>query len=106
MISAILLAAGQSKRIKGENKLIKTFKKKPLIYHSLKSLQKSKVNKIIIVLGYQSNDVKKIIKKNKKIKFVLNKKFKQGISSSIKVVLKKINRKNKGFIIMQSGQEV
>ena len=102
MISAILLAAGQSKRIKGENKLVKNFKNKPLIYHSLKALQKSKINKIIVVLGFQSREVKKKIKKNKKIQFVLNKKFKLGISTSIRVGIKKINKKNKGFIIMLS----
>ena len=48
MISAILLAAGQSKRLAGENKLIKYFKNKPLINHSIDALIKSKVNKIII----------------------------------------------------------
>ena len=36
MIKAILLAAGQSKRLKAENKLIKLYKKKPLINYSLK----------------------------------------------------------------------
>ena len=36
MISAILLAAGQSKRLKSENKLIKLYKKIPLINYSLK----------------------------------------------------------------------
>ena len=66
MIKAILLAAGQSKRIKSENKLIKLYKKKPLLNHSLKALHKSKVNKVIIVLGHQKNEVKKIIEKNKK----------------------------------------
>ena len=54
MISAILLAAGKSKRLKGENKLIKNFKGKPLINHILSSLIKSKVNKIFIVVGYQN----------------------------------------------------
>ena len=34
MIKAILLAAGQSKRLKSENKLIKKFKNKALINHS------------------------------------------------------------------------
>ena len=102
MISAILLAAGESKRLKGENKLVKTFKKKPLIHHSLKSLQKSKVKKKIIVLGFQSREVKKKIKKKKKIQFILNEKFKLGISTSIKVGLKKIYKKDRGFIIMQS----
>ena len=66
MIKAILLAAGQSKRLKSENKLIKLYKKIPLINHSLKVLYKSKVNKVIIVLGHQHKEVKKIIKKNKK----------------------------------------
>ena len=49
MISAILLAAGQSKRLKGENKLIRKFKNKPLINHAINSLIKSKVNKIVVV---------------------------------------------------------
>ena len=72
MISAILLAAGQSKRLKSENKLIKLYKKIPLINHSLKVLQKSKVNKIIIVLGHQNKEVKKIIKTNRKNIFIYN----------------------------------
>ena len=61
MISAIILAAGQSKRIVQENKLLKIYKKKPLINHALNSVIKSKVSKIIIVLGYESHKVKKII---------------------------------------------
>jgi len=102
MIKAILLAAGRSKRLKPENKLIKLYKKKPLINYSLKTLHKSKVNKIIVVLGYQKNEIKKIIKKNKKNIFVFNKEFKKGMASSIKVGLKKISEKDKGFIIVQS----
>jgi len=102
MIKGILLAAGQSKRLKNYNKLLKKFKNKELILHSFKSIQKSKINQIIIVLGYQSIEIKKLIKKNKKIKFVFNKKYKYGISSSIKAGLKKINKKDRGFIILQS----
>ena len=102
MIKAILLAAGKSKRLKSENKLIKNFKNKPLINHSLLTLVKSKVDKIVIVLGYQDKEVRKVIKKNKKIIFVLNKKFRLGMSSSINAGLKKISKKDKGFIIVQS----
>ena len=102
MISAILLAAGQSKRIPGENKLIKKYKNKPLINHSIDAIKKSKVNKIIIVLGHQSNQIKRLIKKNKKINFVINKKYKKGMSSSIKCGLRKITINCKGFIIAQS----
>ena len=102
MIKAILLAAGQSKRLKNENKLIKKFKNKSLINYPLNSLIKSNVNKIIIVLGHESAKIKKIIKKNKKIIFVINKKYKSGMSSSIKAGLKKISKKDNGFIIVQS----
>ena len=59
MIKAILLAAGQSKRLKTENKLTKIYKKEPLINHSLKTLHQSKVKKVIIVLGYQHKKIKK-----------------------------------------------
>ena len=102
MIKAILLAAGRSKRLKSENKLIKLYKKKSLINYSLETLHKSKVNKVIVVLGYQKNEIKKIIKKNKKNIFVFNKEYKKGMASSIKVGLKKVTKKDKGFIIVQS----
>jgi len=102
VIKAILLAAGQSKRMKSENKLIKLYKNKPLINYSLNVLTKSKVNKIILVLGHQHKEVKKIIKKNKKIIFTYNKNYKKGMASSIKIGLKKISKNDKGFIIAQS----
>ena len=102
MIKAILLAAGQSKRMKSENKLIKLYKNKPLINYSLNVLTKSKANKIIIVRGHQSKEVKKIIKKNKKIIFTYNKNYKKGMASSIKMGLKKVSKNDDGFIVAQS----
>ena len=102
MIKAILLAAGQSKRLKSENKLIKLYKKKPLINHSLNALYKSKVDKVIVVLGYQKKELQKTIKKNNKNIYTYNKEYKKGMASSIKVGLRKVNKKDKGFIIVQS----
>jgi molybdenum cofactor cytidylyltransferase len=102
MISVILLAAGESKRIPFENKLIKSFKNKPLINHILKSLLKSKIKKIIVVLGFEHNRIKNIILKSKKIKLIINKNYRKGISSSIKTGLKKINKKDKGFMVAHS----
>ena len=102
MIKVILLAAGLSKRMKSENKLIKLYKNKPLINYSLNVLKKSKANKIIIVLGHQFKEVKKIIKKNKKIIFTYNKNYKKGMASSIKTGLKKVFKNDDGFIVAQS----
>ena len=102
MISTIVLAAGQSKRMNGDNKLIKKYKKKYLINHILITLIKSTVDKIIVVLGFQDSKVRRRIVKNKKINFVFNKNYKSGIASSIKTGLKRISKKNIGFLIVQA----
>ena len=102
MISAILLAAGQSKRMNGDNKLIKKYNKKYLINHIIDTLIKSRVDKIIVVLGFQSSKVRKITIKNKKINFVYNKNYKSGMASSIKTGLKRVSKKNIGFLIVQA----
>ena len=99
MISAILLAAGQSKRMHSKNKLLKKYKKNYLINHILKSLIKSRVNRIIIVLGHENRKIKKISLKSKKITFVVNSQYLKGISTSIKRGLKKIPKKSIGFLI-------
>ena len=54
------------------------------------------------MLGYEASKIKKISRKSKKIIIVLNKNFKNGISSSIKTGLKKISKTNKGVIIVHS----
>ena len=58
MVSAILLAAGQSKRMNGENKLTKEVHGIPLIKLSVKNILSSSINELIIVLGHQ----KKLLK--------------------------------------------
>lgn len=102
MISAILLAAGKSKRIPEANKLLIKYKNKLLINHILGELIKSKVNKIFVVLGYEYTKVKKNCLKDKKVNFLVNKNFKKGISGSIKLGVKKLNSNYKGFLIVQS----
>jgi molybdenum cofactor cytidylyltransferase len=99
MISSILLAAGQSLRMKGENKLIKEIDGAPIIKYAVKNILSSTVNEIIIVLGYEENLIKKIVGINKKIKFVYNKNFKEGIASSIKIGLDNISIKSEAFFI-------
>ena len=99
MISAILLAAGQSKRMAGENKLTKKIKGIPLIKHSVKNILASSIDELIIVLGYQKEIIEKLIDKNEKIKFVFNKNFESGMASSIKTGLNNLSEKTEAFFI-------
>ena len=88
MISAILLAAGQSKRMNGENKLTKEINGIPIIKCSAKNILGSAIDELIIVLGHEMEIIKNIIEKNKKIKFIYNEDFKSGMASSIRIGLK------------------
>ena len=99
MISAILLAAGQSKRMKGENKLTKEIQGIPLIKLSVKNILASSINELIIVLGHQKEIIEKLIDKHEKIKFVFNKDFESGMASSIKAGLNHLSKNNKKIIV-------
>ena len=99
MISAILLAAGQSKRMDGENKLTKEIQGIPLIKHSVKNILASSVDELIIVLGYQKEIIEKLIDKNNKIKCVFNKDFESGMASSIKIGIDNLSDKTEAFFI-------
>ena len=100
MISSILLAAGRSSRMDGENKLVKEIKGIPLIKHSIKSILGSSVNEIIVVLGYEKDVVKSLIEANKKIKFVYNKDYESGMASSIKIGIENISNRAEAFFTL------
>jgi len=99
MISAILLAAGQSKRMIDENKLIKKFKGIPLIKHSVNNILSSDIDELIVVLGYQKKIIQNFFEKNNKIKFVVNENFANGMSTSIKTGLDHLSNKSDAFFI-------
>ena len=99
MLSAILLAAGQSKRMDGENKLTKELRGIPLIKLSVKNILASSIDELIVVLGHQKEIIEKLIDKNEKIKFVFNKDFESGMASSIKTGLNHLSKNTEAFFI-------
>ena len=99
MISAILLAAGKSKRMNGENKLTKKIQGIPLIKLSVKNILASSINELIVVLGHQKEIIEKLIDRNEKLKFVFNKDFENGMSSSIKTGVNNLSEKTEAFFI-------
>ena len=102
MFSAILLAAGESKRMNGENKLTKLINEKPLINHSVNNILESSIDELIIITGHQEEIIKKTVYKNKKIKFFFNKDYKSGMASSIKIGLSNLSNKTECFLICLS----
>ena len=85
LICAIILAAGQSKRM-GSNKLLIQIDKKPLIRVIVDAVINSRVDKVIVVTGYQEKSVMNALN-GMDLDFVFNEDYKKGMSSSIKAGL-------------------
>ncbi len=102
MISAIILAAGESSRM-GQLKQLMTLGKGIILEYVIDNLLNSLVSEIIVVLGYKSEEVKKTIA-NKPVKIVVNPDYHQGMSTSIKTGLDSIDNQAKAVMIALGDQ--
>jgi len=81
MIWAVVLAAGESKRM-GEAKLLLPFGEKTIIETVIDNVMKSKVEKILVVLGSNREKIEQRIK-NYSLKIAFNPNFQSGMLSSV-----------------------
>jgi molybdenum cofactor cytidylyltransferase len=102
MISAILLAAGQSKRM-GELKQLMPFGQSTIVEQAVDNLLGSAVDEVIVVVGYKAEDVTKAIAA-KSIKLVINPDYEQGMSTSIIAGLKLVRGKVQGVMLAMGDQ--
>lgn len=102
LISAILLAAGESRRM-GELKQLLPFRGKTLIEQSIDNLLASKVDQVLVVLGYQWEKISEKIQ-HLPVTTVVNEAYKQGMLSSIKCGLKALKEPNQAFLIALGDQ--
>ena len=107
-ISAILLGAGESKRM-GVNKLSLPWGKETVFKHCFNVLLRSRVNEVIVVLGKQSRGMRRQLEKEsadltKKIIVTLNPHYKRGISTSIRRGLRVMDPRSVGILISLGDQ--
>jgi len=108
MISAILLGAGESKRM-GVNKLLLPWGRKTVFEHCLNTLLRSNIREVVIVLSDPSKEMRNRLKKssiltNKRIKVEMNRDYKKGMSTSIRRGLKRIDPRSDGILISLGDQ--
>lgn len=82
MISLIILAAGLSTRF-GRNKLLEKINGCTIIERVVKSATSSKCGEVVVVLGHEAQKIRDVLK-NFRCKFVFNKDYTEGQSSSVK----------------------
>ncbi len=97
-ITAIVLAAGLSSRMKGKNKMLMSMGKDTLLRSTLKNIKQSNVNEIILILGSKSKQIEQSIE-DLNIRNVYNENFKKGLSESIKKGIENLDKKTTAVLI-------
>ena len=102
MISAILLAAGKSRRI-GKPKQVLPLGSSTILEQTVDNLLRSKIDDLIVVLGYAAQEVMKKIA-NRPVKIAINPAYEQGMSTSIVTGLRLVDNKAQAVMITLADQ--
>lgn len=92
-IAALILAAGSSSRM-GTLKQLLPFKKATILEETIKNVKQADIDKVYCVLGAEASSIKPYLQKHS-IDLVINSNYKEGLSSSIKCGIERIQ--NEGF---------
>lgn len=103
MISAIVLAAGESTRMGGQNKLLLPFGESTLLETLVDSVCASQAGETIVVLGHQAEQVRAKLK-GRNTRLVENADYQEGMSSSIRAGLTAASASATGAMICLSDQ--
>jgi len=102
MISAIILAAGEGKRI-GSTKALLNWGNENLINYQINSLSHNSISEKIVVVGSESENVKKAILRDE-IKIAENNDYLSGKTSSIKKGISYIGNDQNDILLMAVDQ--
>jgi len=98
VISLIVLAAGESTRMK-ENKLLLKIDGETLIEHVVRSAKGSSVDEVVVVLGYEATKTKEHLAKLD-CKFAVNENYMKGQSESVKVAFSAVSSNAEAVMIL------
>ena len=113
MVCAVVLAAGMSTRM-GRNKLLLTFRDKPLVVHAVDTLLASTVDEIIMVLGHESDKVCDQIEdsarevanrgQRSRLRLIKNPDFRDGLSTSVRTGVQAVSPEATAIMIYLADQ--
>ena len=98
MISAIVLAAGQSTRMGGENKLLLPFRDTTIMETIVAAVTGSQVGETIVVVGHEADRVRERLTRWP-VAVVENPHFAEGMGSTLKAGLASASKNAAGYMI-------
>lgn len=102
MISSIVLAAGESRRM-GQTKQLLAWEGKTILRKVLENLLNSRLDEVILVLGHEAGRILREVN-TRKVKVVINKNYKEGMITSIQQGLAALDEQAEAFFIVLADQ--
>jgi len=97
LIGAVVLAAGESKRM-GKFKPLMEIDGKPLLQRVVESMI-NEIDKIVVVLGYNAEKLIPMVNKLG-VKYIINRNYSEGMTSSFKTGLKELMDCDAVFLVL------
>lgn len=97
MISAILLAAGESRRM-GQFKQLLPLGSKSFVEHCVDTLLASRVDEVIIVTGHRESEVRLVLG-DRPVRFAHNADFRSGMASSVKCGVRSLSESTSAIVL-------
>ena len=98
-VAAIILAAGQGRRMGGPNKLLATVGGKPLVRIAAEAALKSRASSVTVVTGHREDDVRTALS-GLKVQIVHNPDYADGLSTSLRTGLSSLPQGVDGAIVL------
>jgi molybdenum cofactor cytidylyltransferase len=98
-VAALVLAAGQGRRMGGPNKLLSTVNGKALVRIAAEAALKSKAASVTVVTGHRKDDVETALR-GLKVNFVDNPDYEEGLSTSLRAGLQSLSSEIDGAIVL------
>ncbi len=103
MISAIILAAGESRRMGVKNKLLLPISGEVLISNFVKSVCASNVDEVVVVVGHEAEKIEDVLQ-GQPVRFVENLRYMEGMTSSIQTGIHAASAESEGLLICLADQ--
>ena len=101
MISAVILAAGESRRMGEQNKLLLPIGGEVLILKFVKSVCASDIDDVLVVVGHEAEKIKDILQ-GQPVRFVANPRYLVGMTTSIQSGVRAVSPESDGLLICLS----
>ena len=104
-VTAVLLAAGASRRLEGNHKALLDWQGQPLLRYQLAQLLRLPLEEVVVVLGYAADQLLPLVDtKDPRVSTRVNPNYRRGKTSSIKLGVADIGGKPDALMILGVDQ--